>query len=165
MGWNSSFMLAKKKSLKTLEGAIIDVYAVTDEKLDWETATSSQLHPNMALGVYGGWAVAWTPSVRAATDSEMLEKLSKRGCALAGMTYSHSSYHGFCYYAGGQLTRKLVRQNQTMLEQIGAPIPEEADLDWSDPEAAVFTLARRITGLDLTDIDVWGSVQFKLARL
>ena len=165
MGWNSSFVLAQKKSLQTLERAIIDVYAVTDEELDWETATASSLHPNMALGVLGSWAVAWTPSVKAATYPEMMEQLSKRGQAFTGMVYSHSSYYGFCYYTAGKFRRRLVRQNRRVVEETGEPVPEEHGLEWGDEEKAVFALAEQLTGLNPADINVWRDVRFKLARL
>jgi hypothetical protein len=165
MSWNTSVLLAERKSLADMKRVIPDVFSVTKRTVGWEDASSAALGQNIALGELPGWGVLWTPNVRVTTFPEVLEAASRGGRALALILAGVSDYYGFCLYAGGKEVRRLIRERRRPVEQAGDALPEEAEVDWRDDEGALFDLARRLTGLDVARFDTWSAVRFTVASL
>ena len=165
MSWNTTVLLAEKKSLADMKRVIPDVFRVTKQTIEWEDASSASLEQNIALGELAGWGVLWTPNVRVSTFPEVLEAASRKGRALSLILGGADDYYGFYLYANGKELRRLIRQYRKPLEQAGTPLPEEAKLDWQDDEDALFTLARKLTGLDVANLDTWSAVRFTVAVL
>jgi hypothetical protein len=165
MGWNTTVLLAERKSLADMKRVIPDVFRVTGQTVGWEDASSASLEPNIALGELPGWGVLWTPNVRVTTFPEVLEAASRRGRALTLILSGVNDYYGFCLYSNGKELRRLMREDHKPVEQAGAPLPEEAKLDWQDDEDALFSLARQLTGLEVANIDTWSAVRFTVAAL
>jgi hypothetical protein len=165
MSWNTSLLLAERKSLADMKRVIPDVFGITKRTLGWEEASSAALGQSIALGELPGWGVLWTPNVRVTTFPEVLGAASRGGRALSLILAGASDYYGFCLYAGGKEVRRLIRERRRPVEQAGAPVPEEAAVDWRDDEEAQFDLARRLTGLDVARFDTWSDVRFTVASL
>lgn len=165
MSWNTSVLLAERKSLADMERVIPDVFLVSERTLGWEDASSNALGLDVALGELPGWGVLWTPNDRVATDPEVLEAASRGGRALTLVLAGVSDYYGFCLYVGGKEVRRLFRKSRKPIEQAGAPLLEEAEVDWRDDEDALFDLARRLTGLEVDSFDTWSASRFSVASL
>lgn len=72
--------------------------------------------------------------------------------------------YAFSSFRSGAQVRQLVRAAGETVINEGAPLPEEASLDWSDGEAALFLLAAAVTGLPLGS-DEWVSWPVEVHRL
>ena len=165
MSWNTSVLLAEGKSLADMRWVIPDVFSVTQRTLGWEEASSAALEQDIALGELPDWGVLWTPNVRVTTFPEVLEAASRGGRARSLILAGASDYYGFCLYVSGKEVRRLIRERQRPVEQAGAPLPEEAEVDWLDAEDALFDLAHRLTGLEVAGFDTWSDVRFTVASL
>jgi hypothetical protein len=165
MSWNTSVLLAERKSLADMKRVIPDVFLVTKRTLGWEEASSAALGEDIALGELPGWGVLWTPNLHVTTFPEVLEAASRGGRALALVRGGGSDYYGFYLYAGGKEVRRLLRERRRPVEEAGAPLPEESELDWQDDEDALFDLAHRLTGLAVASHDTWSAVRFTVAAL
>src|SRR5688572_19580220 len=165
MSWNTSVLLAERKSLADMKRIIPDVFSVTKRTLGWEEASSAALEQSLALGELPGWGVLWTPNAQVTTFPEVLEAASQDGRALSLILAGVSDYYGFCYYVDGKEVRRLIRERRKPVEQAGEPLPEEAKVDWRDDENALFALARRLTGLEVANFDTWSAVRFTVASL
>lgn len=165
MSWNTCVLLAEGKSLADMKRVIPDVFRVTERTVGWEDAGSVSLGNDIALGELPGWGVLWTPNARVVSFPEVLEAASRGGRAVSIILGGGSDYYEFSLYADGGEVRRLVRQRGKLVEEAGAPIPEEAKLDWRDEEDTLFDLARRLTGLEVASFDTWSSVRFTVAAL
>lgn len=70
MGWNTSFLLAEKKTLADMESAVRD-FKLIGRRVSWETASSLALGDDLALGEMDGWGVVWI-------DAEMARNRAER---------------------------------------------------------------------------------------
>lgn len=165
MSWNTSVLLAERKSVADMEQVIPDVFLVTPRTVGWEDASSAALDRDIALGELPGWGVLWTPNDRVTTDPDVLAAASRGGRAVSLVFAGVSDYYAFCLYSDGREVRRLVRDRGRPVEQAGVPLPEEAEVDWRDDEDALFDLARRLTGLDVANFDTWAAVRFAVASL
>jgi hypothetical protein len=165
MSWNTSVLLAERKTLADMKRIIPDVFAVTKRAVGWEEASSSSLGHDIALGELNGWGVLWTPNVRVTTFPEVLEAASRGGRALTLVLSGVSDIYGFHLYAQGKEVRRLTLERGAPVAQAGTPLAEESELDWRDGESALFDLARRLTGLDVSGFDSWSEVRFIVAAL
>ncbi len=83
----------------------------------------------------------------------------RRGTATWAVWQSTSTTYGVAHYRDGVLVRELQRSEHETLHEVGDPLPEEADLRWSRPDADpddeddLFTLVQRLT--DLPDSSRW----------
>jgi hypothetical protein len=121
VSWNTSVLLAERKSLSDMKRVIPDVFSVTRRTLGWEEASSAALGQDIALGELPGWGVLWTPNVRVTTFPEVLEASSRGGRALSLILAGVSDIYGFCLYADGKELRRLLREHGQPIEQTGAP--------------------------------------------
>jgi hypothetical protein len=165
MSWNTSVLLAERKSLADMKRIIPDVFSVTNRTLGWEAASSASLGQDIALGEFLGWGVLWTPNIRVTMFPEVLEAASQGGRALSLILAGASDRYGFCLYADGKEVRRLLRERRKPVEEAGTPLPEETGWAGLDDEDALFELAHRLTGLDVANIDTWSALRFTVAAL
>lgn len=165
MGWNTTAVFAEGKSLAEMKATIPDLFAFTDKTLGWEAASATTLGKNLAVGEIPGWGAIWTPNINVTSAEEVLEPASLNGRAVAIYLSSVSSIHGFALWVDGAFVRLLLRDGAELAVDDGDPIPEEADLDWTDAEAAVFAVARKLTGLDVSNHETWANATFTVAEI
>lgn len=165
MGWNTSFVLAEGMKLADMKRLIPDVFSITKRTVGWEEASSSGMGNDLALGALPEWGAIWTLNLNVTLFPEVLEAASRKGRAVAVVLSSVSDTYGFEVWLHGKESRRLMRSVGEVVAQAGKPWPEEADLDWEDGENALFTLARRLTGVDVGRFDTWESVRFVVAEL
>jgi|GEM_PF-3806493 len=165
MGWNTTVVLAEHVTAEQIEAILPDVFFITTTSISWEDASSSRLAPNLAFGHYQDWALIYDPNAKFAYDERIITNLSQYGRTFVCTTHSVASVYGFYYAMDGQILRKVMRQDSTLVENDGNPLPEEQQLNWDDEEDAIFELAQRVTGLNLTDSVTLGSIPFTLIEL
>jgi hypothetical protein len=165
MGWNGSVILIENTTADAVKRLLPAGFRVTDRLADWGEVNSTALEANAALGEIPGWSVIWTPNSELALSPEFLEGVSGNGRAMCFAFSSVSTIYGFSLSQNGRHRRTLFRENYEPVTEDGEPLPEEAGLDWEDDEVSVFELARRPTGLDLKNWQIWDGVLFALVEL
>lgn len=165
MGWNTTVAVAAGKSAADLLAALPDVFARTDRTIDWAAASATALGKHVAVGEIPGWAAVWTPNINVTADPDVMSAASAGGRAVAVYLSSVSSIHGFALWVDGDCARLYMRDGAEVAADDGDPLPEEAGLYWSDAEAAVFAVARKLTGLDLPNANTWGATTFTVAEI
>ena len=153
MGWKTAFLLLESTPVDEVMRALPDVFVPTAQTIGWAAATSPALAPNLALAPRQGWAIVFDPNAKFVLNEQFTAPLSLGTRALAGVLHSTATLYGFAYLVDGTLTRKLLYQEQRLVEQRGVPLAAERGLTWSDGEAAVLALVQRIAGLDLSATD------------
>ncbi len=165
MGWNTTAVFAEGKSLADMKATIPDVFAFKGTTIGWEAAATTGLGKNVAVGEIPGWGAIWTPNINVTSAEEVLEPASLNGRAVAIYLSSVSSIHGFALWVDGAFVRLLLREGADTAVDDGEPLPEEADLDWADAEAAVFAVAKKLTGLDVARHETWADAKFAVGEI
>lgn len=165
MGWSTTVLLAKGKKLADMKRVIPDVFAATKRRLVWEDASAAALGSDVALGAIPGWGVIWTPNDSVTLFLEVLEEASRGSRAFTFVLDGGGTRCGFCVYEDGKELRRVMRQGFKFVEEVGDPLSEESGLDWRDDEDTIFELARRLTGVDISNFDTWDGVKFTVATI
>lgn len=155
MGYNTAFLMIEGVTTAEAEDLFeaADLFTPAGE-IDFEEAASQSLHPDLALGAVGGWAIFWNPNAQILEGDAPLD-FSRGRRALGATLGSVGSLYGFSYYVDGALKRGIVYEGNEVLEEVGATLPEEADLSapaWGPDEDFVFEITARLTGVSLDDL-------------
>jgi hypothetical protein len=150
MSWHSSAILIRAEDLPD-DAALLDLLgfpgATEVGPIDFEQATSIGVFDALedglgaAVGRVRGWASIWGPMIDA--DSDVLAHLSRGGAAFTLMLEGASSTAGFAWYRDGALRRRWMEQGRTVLDDEGAPLPEEGEAP-ADREGRVLFLLGRL---------------------
>ncbi|MCI0700038.1 MAG: DUF6461 domain-containing protein [Planctomycetia bacterium] len=171
MGWNSSVVLIANKTIRQVEKALPDVFAICDRQINWEDAISSALHPHAAIGEIPGWVALWSQNDQLVMFEEFLESASRGSRAVVCLQASVNTIHGFMVYENGKHCRTLVRENYEPVADVGRRLKEEASVTWDDDEGTVFDedtvfeVVRLLTGVDVANFDTWEGVKFNVVEL
>lgn len=160
MGYNTTLLLAEMETPAALRRALPRGYRDTGLVIDWEQASSSALGRGVAIGGLPGLGVMWTPDIEIALSRGVLGAASRAGRAFSFVLGSVSDVYGFAVYGDGKEVRLLLRAEGVTAHEAGRRLPEEAGLEWDDPEDAVFDLALRLTGLEAARHEAWSGVEF-----
>ena len=160
MGYNTAFLMIEGVSAA---GAMdlfdsrfddADMFASPGQVVSFDVAAAGSLHPNLALGAVGNWAVFWDPSGRLSVLGFPMA-VSKGRRALSYLLQDCDSRYGFEYFVDGILQRSITHQGDLIWEESGAVLLEEAGL--GDPigglgESFVFGLMERLTRISQSDL-------------
>lgn len=161
MGYNTAFLMVEGLMAAGAAGLLealfdaADLFTPAEDEVGFEAASSQFLHPNLALGAVGGWAVFWNPNAQL-LRSDFPQAVSRGRRALAGLLGSVDSRYGFHYYVDGVTRRGIVYEGNTILEKIGAALPEEGGLAapvWGPDEDFVFGIMAQMTGVSWNDLE------------
>lgn len=155
MGYNTAFLMVE--GVTAAEAA--DVFEAADMftpagEISAEVAISQSLHPDLALGAVGGWAIFWNPNAQMLTG-DTPRNFSRGRRALGATLGSVSSLYGFSYHVDGDLKRNIVYEGSEVREEFGGALPEEAGLaapSWGPDEDFVFGVTARLTGVSFADL-------------
>ncbi len=147
MGYNTAFLMIEGVSAA---GAMdlfdsrfdaADLFASPNTALLFEEAVSSFLHPDLALGEAGGWAVFWDPSAGLISSGFPLAASRDRRVFTALLGSADSRFE--CgWFAGGTERPEAVRSAGA-----GLNIPE-----WGADEDFVFEVMERLAGITCADL-------------
>ncbi|MBF6240708.1 hypothetical protein IU474_27040 [Nocardia otitidiscaviarum] len=104
------------------------------------------------VSTVGGWTCIADPQFRVAFDDEAVRSLSRTGRALAWVTNSVSTVHGFAWYIDGVPVRRIVHAEGAVVDEYGPPLPEEVSAPGPFDEDHVFEMMARLAGLR------WGEI-------
>ncbi len=144
MGYNTAFLMIEGVSAG---GAIdlfdsrfdaADLFASPNESISFEVAAAGSLHPNLALGKAGGWAIFWDPSARLLASGFPAAVLGNH-CVFTGLLSSVSSQYRCGWFVGG-----AERPEAVLAAGAGLEIPV-----WGRDENFVFGVMARLTGVSL----------------
>lgn len=166
MGYNTAFLMVEGVTAAGASGLLDALFDAADlfapaaneadlDGVDFEAASSQFLHPNLALGAAGGWAVLWDPNAQL-RRSDFPQAVSRGRRALACRFGSVDSRYGFHYSVDGVLRRAAVFQGNAVEESVGAALPEEAGLAapvWGPDEDYLFEIMARLTGVSQGDLE------------
>ncbi len=165
MGWNTTAVFAAGKTRAEMAAIVPDVFVPSGKTLGWETASTTALGKNVAVGEIPGWGVIWSPNINVTSAEEVLEPASLGGRAVAIYLSSVSGIHGFALWVDGAFVRLLMREGSEVAVDDGDPIPEEAGVDWADAEAAVLGIAGKLTGIAITNAETWANTTFEVLEI
>jgi len=155
MGLNTSFLMIGGVTAAEAEYLFKanDMFAPGGE-INSDVAVSQSLHPDLALGAVGGWAVFWNSNGQILAG-DTPQNFSRGRRALGAALGSVDSRYGFFYYVDGALKRGVTYGVSEVLEQVGAALPEETEL--STParqydEDHIFEMVTRLTGVSFADL-------------
>lgn len=132
--------------------ALLPEYTVQVQTLDFEAASSASLG-GVALTGTPGWTVLCSPLDESFPDEGFLTRASAGGRVLLLTLAGTGGVYGFSLFAGGEHVREVVYAHFELVEEQGAPLPEEPagsehQEDW------LFDLMRGLTGLTLKGLAV-----------
>jgi hypothetical protein len=100
----------------------------------------------------GGWTCVADPQFRVVFDDEAVQALSRTGRALAWVTNSISTVHGFAWYVDGAPVRRIVYVEGEVVDEGGRPLPEETSAPKPIDEDYVFEMLARLAKLNFGEI-------------
>mgnify|MGYP001545905326 CR=1 FL=1 len=134
------------------------------EGVDWETVNRADDAPeDKAVCVVGGWTVVLDPEMVLMTETEACAALSAelKARVVGVVAEGVSASYGYHVFADGQQVRGFLRVDGELVDDHGAPLPEEAGIALQDVgESEVFDLLGRF-GVDYdalegeTDFVLW----------
>ncbi|MRH92394.1 hypothetical protein GFY24_34070 [Nocardia sp. SYP-A9097] len=103
------------------------------------------------MAVVGGWTFIADPQFRVSFNDDAVQEISDRGRALAWVTNSASTVHGFAWYVDGAPLRRIVFAEGEVVDESGERIPEEDSAPEPLSEDYVFEMMVRLTGQGWSD--------------
>ncbi|MFF2554615.1 DUF6461 domain-containing protein [Nocardia sp. NPDC058058] len=116
----------------------------TGESVDIDTVHERPCDYGIAM--VGGWTLIADPQFLASFNDDAVREISDHGRALAWVTNSVSTLHGFAWYVDGAPVRRIVYAEGEIVDEIGEPIAEEAAAPEPLDEDYVFEMMTRLTG-------------------
>ncbi|MFE3988956.1 hypothetical protein ACFXPR_31130 [Nocardia tengchongensis] len=120
-------------------GETLDIDAVYERPCDY------------GMAVVGGWTFIADPEFRASFNDDAVLEISDKGRALAWVTNSVSTLHGFAWYVDAVPVRRVVYAEGEVVDESGERLPEEASAPEPLSEDYVFEMIGRLTGKDWGD--------------
>ncbi len=107
-----------------------------------------------------GWTFIADPEFRVSFDEQAVLQVSGTRRALAWVTNSVSTTHGFAWYLEGEMVRQIIYTEGELADEHGAPLPEEQGAPEPLSEDYVFEMMLRLTGVGWgagagADYSVW----------
>ncbi|MFB7718468.1 DUF6461 domain-containing protein [Nocardia sp. NPDC056100] len=103
-------------------------------------------HCDYGIAVVGGWTFIADPEFLVSFNDEAAQALSVGGRALAWVTNSVASLHGFAWYVDGVAIRRIMYAEGAIADESGEPLPAEALVPEPGDEDYVFEMMARLTG-------------------
>ncbi|MFD3508231.1 hypothetical protein [Nocardia sp. NPDC058666] len=116
-------------------GVTVDIDAVHNEPYDYGVATVN------------GWTFIADPQFRVSFDDEAAVRVAGTSRALAWVTDSVSTTHGFAWYRRAELMRAIVYVEGEVVDEYGGTLPEEQNCPEPCSEDYVFEMMWRLTGV------------------
>lgn len=147
MGYNTAFVMVEGVSAA---GAMdlfdsrfdaADMFASPTEPIRFEAAISSDLHPDLALGEAGGWAVFCNPSWGLMSSGFPLAAARDRRVLTALLGSADSRFECGWFVGGAERPEAVVSAGAELV------IPA-----WGPDEDFVFGVMERLTGLTFRDL-------------
>jgi len=162
MGWNTSALFVRGRSIDEVVGALPDdaAFAPSGEQLNADSAWSNSPGQRLYLALENGWCQMWDTDQRIAPDIDRLLASGALGTlkgtrALAVLFSSVSSIYGLWLYDDGRLVRGIVFHHGEPVVDVGAPLPVESEVEipsWGPDEDFLWAAIKDVTGLT-ADID------------
>ncbi|MGV9408884.1 hypothetical protein ACWDOP_03130 [Nocardia sp. NPDC003693] len=95
----------------------------------------------------GGWTCISDPQFRVVFDDDAVRALSCTGRALAWVTNSVSTVHGFAWYVDGVPVRRIVYAEGEVVDEYGDPLTDESSALEPVGEDYMFEMMARLTEL------------------
>ena len=149
MGYNTAFLMiegitaAEAMDLFDSRFDAADLFASPGESTTFDVAASQSLHPNLALGEAGGWAVFWDPSGGLISSGFPLAA-SKERRVFTGLLADADSRYECGWFLGGT-------ERPEAVTAAGAEVEVPA---WGLDEGFVFGVMERLTGVTWADLQV-----------
>ncbi|MFF0609041.1 hypothetical protein ACFYUD_10270 [Nocardia tengchongensis] len=115
-------------------GQTLDIDAVYEHPCDY------------GIAVVGGWTFVADPEFRVSFNDDAVLQVSTKGRALAWVTNSVSTLHGFAWYVDGAPIRRVVYAEGEVVDESGEQLLEEALAPEPLSEDYVFEMIERLTG-------------------
>ncbi|MEV0853748.1 hypothetical protein [Nocardia fluminea] len=122
----------------------------TGEVVDLDTVHGRPYEYGVA--VVGNWTFIADSEFRVIFDEEAVVRIAGASRALAWVTNSVSTIHGFAWYREGEVVRQIIYAEGEVVDEYGPAIPEEEDAPEPLDEDYVFEMMERLTGV------IWGAV-------
>lgn len=155
MGWKTSIIAVKERTIKDLLQDQLDVFCPTGQVVRAEIASSKDLDGTMALAEIDGWCVILQPG-EAAANAEVLDSLSLKTQAVGIMVSSVTSRYALRVHENGHECRFILYREGTVDAEGGLPLSAEDGIErpsWGDGEDWAFTSLDRLTGLTWARIE------------
>ncbi|WP_458687105.1 hypothetical protein [Nocardia tengchongensis] len=141
MGWKVNGLIVERPvDAARLPGRPRD----TGETLDIDAVYARPC--DYGIAVAGGWTFIADPDFRVSFNDYAVLQISPQGRALAWVTNSVSTLHGFAWYVDGAPLRRVVYAEGEVVDESGEPLREEALAPEPLSEDFVFEMIKRLTG-------------------
>jgi hypothetical protein len=134
MGWNTSIIAVRGRTVAELLNAQLGSYAPTGATVSAEIASTSHLEADLALAEILGWCVITQPGEALAMNDDLMADLSLGAVARLSAVER----------------RRILYLNGMVTDELGPALPAEAAItrpSWGYDEDWVFTLLERLTGI------------------
>jgi hypothetical protein len=149
MGYNTKILFAKHLSREQIEDIIPDVFWITDEIINFETACSYRLSPSFALGTIGDWIAIWDPRGKMIFDRATLAQFALHEAMSFSINNSEDRYR-LLYACEQQIVRSVMYRQSALVGEDGEKLPgETALLDEDD----VWQSIENITGITFAQLE------------
>ncbi len=115
---------------------------------------------DLGVASVGGWTWIADPHFRVVFDDQATTFLAAGTSAVAWVTNSVASVHGFAFYRDGLPLRRIVHAEGEVAEEHGRPLPQETSAPEPIGEDYVFEMIERVTEVAWGDVadalyDIW----------
>ncbi|MFI0446949.1 hypothetical protein [Actinomadura sp. 6N118] len=162
MGWNTSALFVRGRSIDEVEASLPDVvdYVPTEEQVSADHAWSQSPGQRLYLAETDGWCQLWDPDQRLPPNVDRWLTLDALGAlkgtqALAVLLSSVMSTYALWLYDDCELVRHVSFVNGEPTTEIGASLQVESGIDvpsWGPDEDFVWAVIKDVTGLS-SDMD------------
>ena len=154
MSWNTLLAFVEHLNPEQVL-ALLPEYTVQARALAFEAASSVTLD-GVALAGTPGWTVLCSPLDEPFPGEAFLTRASAGGRALLLTLAGTGGVYGFSLFAGGEHVREVVYADFELVEEQGAPLPQEPAgseyQEFGHQEDWLFGLMEALTGLTLNTL-------------
>ena len=157
MGWNTSALFVRGRSIDDVLGFLPDVFAYepTGQEVSADTAWSTTPGARLYLAREGDWCQLWDPDQRFPPRVERIIDTDGPGTlrgtkALAVLFSGVISRYALWLYDDGDLARHVCYHDGEPVERFGDPLPIEAEIEipsWGPDEDFLWGVIKAVTGL------------------
>ncbi len=151
MGYNTNFILAKNLTEEELSDIIPDVFEITNEVIDFESASSHNLSPSFAWNRIGDWSIIWDATGKLVLDRSFIQQFSQNSVALSLGFSSVDDKYSFIYVAHSKIIRQLTMQAGKVVLADGQKLDSEPEILDEDTLWQLMTAVSNVTFRQLQD--------------